>query len=65
MSVVLAFKICSTKSVVLAHNEINLINVIPNIKKHCIEKHIEPIKYLVDIILSSNAYAFIEVQKTK
>ena len=49
VSVVLKFKFCPTKSVVLACNEIYLIKVIVSTKKALHMKRIEPIKYLVDI----------------
>ena len=53
MSIVLAFKFCHTKTVVLACNEIYLIKAIPSTNKNYIENPIKPIKY-------TNAYVFIE-----
>ena len=59
LSVVLAFKFCATKSVVLVCNEIYLIKAIPSTKKIVYRK-----KYRVNLsrcyLSSLNAYAFIE-----
>jgi hypothetical protein len=49
ISVVLAFKFCPTKSVVLACNEIHLIKAMPSTKKTLYWKHMERSKYLVDV----------------
>ena len=62
-SVVLAFKFCSTKNIVLTYNKINLIKVISSTKKTLHRK-----TYRVNRIFnryyfsssSSNAYALIE-----
>ena len=65
-SVVLEFKFCPTKSLVLACNEIYLIKIIPSTKKALHRKtHRANQIFSRYYFSSSNAYAFIEDQKTK
>jgi len=61
-SVVLAFKFCPTKSVVLACNEIHLIKAIPSTKKALHRKAHRANQILSRYYFSSsNAFAFVEV----
>ena len=67
-SIVLEFKLCPTKSVVLACNEIHLIKVLPGTKKALHRKNKAPIKYLVDITLLVPIHMHslrLRIQKTK
>ena len=60
-SVVLAFKFCPTKSIVLVCNKIHLIKVIPSIKKTLRRKtHRANQIFSRYYFSSSNAYTFIE-----
>ena len=65
-SIVLEFKLCPTKSVVLACNEIHLIKVIPSTKKLLHRKtHRANQMFSRYYFSSSNAYAFIEHPETQ
>ena len=60
-SIVLEFKFCTTKSVVLAYNGIHLIKVIPSTKKVLHRKmHRANQIFSRYYFSSSNAYAFLE-----
>ena len=60
-TVVLAFKICPTKSIYLACIKINLIQTIPSIEKKLYRKEHRTNQMLSRFYFSSsNAYAFIE-----
>ena len=61
ISVVLAFKFCPTKSVVLACSEIHLIKAMPSTKKKLYRKtHGADQMFSKYYFSDSNAYAFIE-----
>jgi len=61
ISVVLAFKFCPTKSVILACNEIHLIKTISSTKRILYRKmHRSNQIFSRHYFSSSNAYAFIE-----
>ena len=64
-SVVLKFKFCPTKSVVLACNEIHLIKVIPSTKKTLHRKTHRTNQIFSRYYFSSSNTYVIEDQKTK